>query len=142
MAKGELQLLRSRATTILIMMFLMVAFVSIIPFIGQALLGRGYWLMVIGAVITFLGALFARSQIGPEIVATAPKPKKRELNEEERQVLWLLAEGLSLTEIAERLNISHASIQSLKLSLLHHFGAEDTALLIKRARAQGMLPPA
>jgi DNA-binding CsgD family transcriptional regulator len=141
LAKGELQLLRSRATTILIMMLLMAAFISIIPFIGQALLGQGYWLMVGGAVITFLGALFARSQIDPEIVTKAPKPKKRELNEEERQMLWLLAEGLSLTEIAERLNISQASSQSLKLTLLHYFSAEDTALLIKRARAQGILPP-
>lgn len=141
MAKEELQLLRNRATKILIMMFLMAAFVSVIPFFGKALLGQGFWLMLGGGVLIFLGALFARSQIGPEFATSTPTPKKRDLNEEERQVLWLLAEGLSLTEISERLNIAQTSIQSLKLALLNYFSAEDTTLLIKRARAQGILPP-
>lgn len=141
MAKGELQLLRSRATKMLIMLFLMAAFVSFIPLFGKALLGQGFWLMLGGAITIFLGALFAHSQIGPQLAPTDPTPKKQELSEEQRQVLWLLSEGNSFTEIAERLNISSASIQSAKLSLLNYFGAEDTALLIKRARAQGILPP-
>lgn len=55
--------LRGRARIVLVLMFLLFVFVSVIPFFGSTLLGRGYYLMVGGALITFLGALFARSQL-------------------------------------------------------------------------------
>jgi hypothetical protein len=80
-ARQDLQRLRQRSTVILAMMILIAAFVSGIPLIGSALLGSGYWLMVSGAVIVFLGTLFARSQLGPNVVTRSPKPNRQHSQE-------------------------------------------------------------
>ena len=170
-ARQDLQQLRQRSTVILAMMILIAAFVPIIPLLGRSLLGNGYWLMVSGAVIVFLGTLFARSQLSPNVVTGSPRPNRQhsqelrdtnlttspklggrpqdtallsnqiQLDREERQMLWLLAEGLSDVEIAARMNLSDMQVKLVKSTLLNTFGAADKIELIKLARTQGLLPP-
>jgi DNA-binding NarL/FixJ family response regulator len=126
---------------------------------------------VSGAVIVFVGALFARSQLSRNVVTGSPKPNRQhsqelrdtdlttssklggppqdtpllsnqtQLEGEERQMLWLLAEGLSDAEIAARMNLSDMQARLVKSTLLNTFGAADKIELIKLARTQGLLPP-
>jgi len=61
------------------------------------------------------------------------------LGEEERKVLWLLAEGLSGTAIAERLGKQPNTVYAQFHVMRGKFGAADNAQLISMARDAGML---
>lgn len=57
----------------------------------------------------------------------------------EKEVLLLIAEGLTNTEIAEKLFISIPTVNTHRKSLLEKFDAKNTAILISRAIRQGMV---
>jgi hypothetical protein len=67
-------------------------------------------------------------------------PRPTQLTEEERQVLVLIAEGLSNVEIAERLNISPVNASLVTTELLSFFGVVNRVELAPVARARGFLP--
>ncbi|HEX2847683.1 MAG: response regulator transcription factor [Chitinophagaceae bacterium] len=57
----------------------------------------------------------------------------------EKEVLQLIAEGLTNTEIAEKLFISVATVNTHRKSLLEKFDAKNTAILISKATKQGLI---
>jgi len=57
----------------------------------------------------------------------------------EKEVLQLIAEGLTNTEIAEKLFISVATVNTHRKSLLEKFDAKNTAILISKAAKQGLI---
>ncbi len=57
----------------------------------------------------------------------------------EKEVLRLIAEGLTNTEIAEKLFISVATVNTHRKSLLEKFDAKNTAILISKATKQGLI---
>ncbi len=61
------------------------------------------------------------------------------LSEREREVLLLLAEGLSNQEIAERLSISQSTLQTHRAHVLEKLGLRTTADLIKYAVQHGLV---
>ncbi len=61
------------------------------------------------------------------------------LSEREREVLLLLAEGLSNQEIAERLSISQSTLQTHRAHVLDKLGLRTTADLIKYAVQHGLV---
>ena len=57
----------------------------------------------------------------------------------EKEVLQLIAGGLTNTEIAERLFISIPTVNTHRKSLLEKFDAKNTAILIGKATKQGII---
>ncbi|MGN6293300.1 MAG: response regulator [Chitinophagaceae bacterium] len=57
----------------------------------------------------------------------------------EKEVLQLIANGLTNTEIAEKLFISVATVNTHRKSLLEKFDAKNTAILISKATKQGLV---
>jgi DNA-binding CsgD family transcriptional regulator len=57
----------------------------------------------------------------------------------EKEVLQLIAGGLTNTEIAERLFISIPTVNTHRKSLLEKFDAKNTAILISKATRQGVI---
>jgi DNA-binding NarL/FixJ family response regulator len=57
----------------------------------------------------------------------------------EKEVLLLIAEGLTNTEIAEKLFVSIPTVNTHRKSLLEKFDARNTAILISKAIRQGMV---
>lgn len=62
------------------------------------------------------------------------------LTPREREVVKLLCEGKKVTEIAEILSRSPATIRAQKASAMRKLGVHSTAELIRRARALGIFP--
>jgi DNA-binding NarL/FixJ family response regulator len=71
----------------------------------------------------------------------APAPRLDNVTERERQVLTLIGTGLSNTEIAERLNISHATARTHTGHLLTKLQARDRAQLVIAAYEAGLITP-
>lgn len=61
------------------------------------------------------------------------------LTRREKEVLQLLNEGLTGPQIAEKLFLSHYTIDSHRKNLLQKFNVSSTQLLLKTARAQKLI---
>lgn len=61
------------------------------------------------------------------------------ITKREKEVLQLIAEGLTNKEIAEKLFISIPTVNSHRKSLLEKFNAKNTAILIGNANKQGVI---
>ena len=57
----------------------------------------------------------------------------------EKEVLQLIAEGLTNAEISEKLFISIPTVNTHRKSLLEKFEAKNTAILVSKAFRQGMV---
>ncbi len=72
----------------------------------------------------------------------APLPSPFEpLSEREREVLQLVAEGLSNQQIAQRLVLSLHTVKLYVKHLLAKLGAANRTQAVARARALHILPP-
>ena len=71
----------------------------------------------------------------------APHPRLDELTEREREVMGLVAEGLSNDEIAERLVVSPAAVRTHVGRAMAKLGARDRAQLAVFAYQSGLVPP-
>jgi DNA-binding CsgD family transcriptional regulator len=145
--KVELEELRRRVAVIFVQIVLIFAFTSFIPFIGNKILGSGLYLAVIGAAVIFMSALFARSQIGPELSSSEHRSDWRrqqslsqqplQLSDREKQALILLAQGMLNQEIAKELGLRPVEATTLIEGLMGKFGAADTYELVKLAQKKG-----
>ena len=61
------------------------------------------------------------------------------LTRREREILELIAQGLTNQDIADKLFISYTTVDSHRKSLLHKFGAKNVAVLINLATKNGFL---
>lgn len=82
---------------------------------------------MITRVLTRYGSTLAKSQL------------VEQLNDRERSLLSLVGDGLSNDEIAERLNLSPASVKSYVSRLLAKVGARDRAQLVVLAHRSGLV---
>jgi len=57
----------------------------------------------------------------------------------EKEILRLIAEGLTNAEIAEKLFISTATVNTHRKSLLEKFAAKNTAILVSKALKSGLV---
>lgn len=80
-------------------------------------------------------AELARLRPTPSPPSRLPEP----LSEREREVLRLLAEGLTNREIAERLYLAEGTVKNYVTNILNKIGARDRTQAALRARELGLL---
>jgi len=66
-------------------------------------------------------------------------PARPVLTRREREVLGLIASGLTSQEMADKLFVSALTVETHRRNLLTKFGAPNTAVLIRLAAAYGLL---
>lgn len=76
---------------------------------------------------------------GLQVQADGANGTTAPLDQRAREVLKLLAEGLSTREIAERMNYSERTIKKLIATLEHHFGARSRAQIVASAIRSGLI---
>jgi DNA-binding NarL/FixJ family response regulator len=62
------------------------------------------------------------------------------LSSRERQVLQLLAEGLSVGDISAKLSLSPKTVETYRARMMQKLGIADLASLIRFAIQQGVTP--
>jgi DNA-binding NarL/FixJ family response regulator len=72
-------------------------------------------------------------------LATAEAPAPIQLTRRETEILRLLAEGLTTTEMAEKLFTSKRTVETHRQNILEKTQTKNTAALIRQAMAQGLL---
>lgn len=70
-----------------------------------------------------------------------PAPRAQWLTEREREVLVLLARGLSSKEVGQALNISPRTAETHRANLMHKLGVKSVAVLVQVAMREGILEP-
>jgi DNA-binding NarL/FixJ family response regulator len=75
----------------------------------------------------------------PQPQAVAVKPTSTDLSKREIEVLQLIADGLTNTEIADKLFTSKRTIESHRQSLLEKTSSNNTATLIRFAVLNGLV---
>jgi DNA-binding NarL/FixJ family response regulator len=78
------------------------------------------------------GKIFMSNEVA-SIVKKGPDPKIPVITRREKEVLALIAEGLTNSEIAEKLFVSTTTVDSHRKSLLAKFDVKNTAILIRLA---------
>lgn len=87
----------------------------------------------------FLQPSVARAVV--ERVSQAAGADEPHLTEREKQVLMLIAEGLSGREIAERLHLSEKTVISHRSNIMEKLGVHHTAELVRYAIRKGWVKP-
>ena len=85
-----------------------------------------------------LGMSMLRKVLSLDVEAVEPPPVSK-LSRRESEVLNLLSEGLTTSEIAERLFTSKRTIETHRQNILEKTQTKNTAALIKLAVTQGLL---
>lgn len=105
---------------------------------------KGEILFAIQTVAT--GKRFLCAELGllmlDKLLATplpAPAPPPHELSQREREVLQLLADGLTNQEMADKLFTSRRTIETHRQNILEKTGAKNTAALVRYAAGRGWL---
>jgi DNA-binding NarL/FixJ family response regulator len=78
------------------------------------------------------GKIFMSNEVA-SIVRKGPDPNIPVITRREKEVLALIAEGLTNNEIAEKLFVSTTTVDSHRKSLLAKFDVKNTAILIRLA---------
>jgi DNA-binding NarL/FixJ family response regulator len=76
-----------------------------------------------------------------ERFAEAGRGPLESLSAREREVLQLVVEGKSSTEIARRVNLSPKSVETYRSRLMKKLGVHDVPSLVKFALQHGITPP-
>ncbi|HEX8329388.1 MAG TPA: response regulator transcription factor [Hymenobacter sp.] len=106
---------------------------EIIHGIRQVMEGRMF-------LCTEIGLAMLRKVLDWNTVSVNAEPKKTELlSKREREVLQLIAEGLTNAEIAEQLFTSKRTVETHRQNLLEKTHAKNTAALVKLALADGLI---
>lgn len=94
------------------------------------------------------GRRFLGSELGLHLLdqvvpppAASPAPVAGGLSRREREVLQLIAEGLTTPQIAEKLFTSKRTVETHRQNILEKTGCKNAASLISYASARGLLSP-
>jgi DNA-binding NarL/FixJ family response regulator len=94
------------------------------------------------------GRLFLSSEVSAGILedyrkslAAVPEPPKPPLNDREKQLLKLVAEGRRNKEMADQLGVSVKSIEASRSRLMQKLGCASSADLIRYAIREGIAQP-
>lgn len=89
----------------------------------------------------YITSLIAKDLVQAAIADTAPEPGSQDrLPMRQREILQLVAEGLTLKEIASTLGLSPKTVEYHKSKLMEQLGLHTTAELTKYALAHGLTP--
>lgn len=100
-----------------------------------------------GLQLIYKGSKFYSSQLTESMLEVAPLTVRKEsnvkllalLSPREREVLQLIAEGISTREIADQLNLSAGTVETHRKNLLKKLNARNSAELIRMALTEGLL---
>ena len=101
--------------------------------LGTVAAGRPFLCSAMG--LSLLGRLYAGSPAQGDVARATLGLSKREM-----EVLALVADGLTNTEIAERLFTSKRTVETHRQNIMDKTQTRNTAALIKLAARQGLLP--
>lgn len=73
-----------------------------------------------------------------EVIASGERPPLEKLSDREHEVLRLIASGKTLTQVAEALNLSVATVSTYRARLLEKLGLKSTAELIHYGLRHGL----
>jgi two-component system, NarL family, response regulator len=116
--------------------------------VGEALAGgaQGYVLKgtpsdeLLRAVrAVFSGTSYLAGPVADQALAALRAPRRLRVTEREREVLRLLADGLSNRAIGERLQISERTVKFHVAEILGRLGAENRAQAVALAQQRGLL---
>ncbi len=85
------------------------------------------------------GRLYLSDEAAAVMTSTAPTPAVPLLTTREKEVLALIADGLTNQQIAEQIYISPLTVDSHRKNLLAKFGVRNTAAMIRYALEGGLL---
>lgn len=74
-----------------------------------------------------------------EVIASGERPPLEKLSDREHEVLRLIASGKTLTQVAEALNLSVATVSTYRARLLEKLGLKSTAELIHYGLRHGLV---
>jgi DNA-binding NarL/FixJ family response regulator len=97
----------------------------------------------VGEGKSYLSADVTQAVVGASLrksVAGAAAPEREPLSGREREVLQLLAEGLSSPQIGERLFIATATVETHRRNVMRKLGLHSVAELTKYAVREGLTP--
>ncbi len=100
-----------------------------------------------GLQLVMQGTKFYSSQLTESMLEVTQLTVKKEpnvrllalLSQREREVLQLIAEGLSTKEIGEKLHLASATVETHRKNLLRKLNARNSAELIRMAITEGLL---
>jgi DNA-binding NarL/FixJ family response regulator len=81
----------------------------------------------------YIDPALAQTMVLDLMLPGGPRPPHESLSEREQQVLKLLAQGLSVNDIAEQLSISSKTVSTHKVRLMEKMGLTSNADLIRYA---------
>jgi DNA-binding NarL/FixJ family response regulator len=93
------------------------------------------------------GGSYFSPTVAREIVAQVRDPRRKgdepftQLSAREREVLRLIAEGLSAKEVAKELHISTKTVEAHRTSLMRKLGARKATELVRYAVRHGLIDP-
>lgn len=70
--------------------------------------------------------------------ASRKKKRDHELTERETQILFLIVEEHTTNEIAQKLFISHCTVETHRINMIHKLGVKNTAGLVRVAFEAGL----
>ena len=85
------------------------------------------------------GRVFVTPQIGQQALGAFGEKRGGGLTPRQRDVLRLLGEGLTMKEVAARLDVSTRTVETHKYDIMHTLDARSTADLVKHALRMGLI---
>lgn len=91
---------------------------------------------------TAAGERYVQPDVGARLAVAAPeRPPVDELTPREREVVSLLAQGMTNAEIAAELKLSVRTVESHRARIQHKLGVFGRSSLVRYARDHGLLAP-
>ncbi|MGI4742525.1 MAG: response regulator [Janthinobacterium lividum] len=114
--------------------------------LGYVLKNAGHDEIMVAVRTVAAGRRFLCSELGlamlDKVLVTAPEPAAKPtggLSAREQEILQLVAEGLTTSQIAEKLFTSPRTVETHRQNIMEKTGAKNTAALVKVAVSQGWL---
>jgi len=113
---------------------------------GYVLKNAGHDEIVNGVLAVAGGRRFLCSELGlamlDKLLAGTPEPAAKPtggLSPREQEILQLVADGMTTTQIADKLFTSPRTVETHRQNIMEKTGAKNTAALVKTAASQGWL---